>query len=534
MSEIEIIFGLVLVLVALVSLARRVRIPYPILLVIGGAFLGFVPGLPHVELEPELVFLLFLPPLLQAAAYFSSIRDFRANIRPIVLLAVGLPIFTTIVVGVAAHMLLPEMPWAVAFALGAIVSPPDAVAVAAIAQNVRLPRRIITLLEGESLVNDATALVAYRLAVAAVVTGTFSFLDAGLRFLLTGAGGVLVGLVLGVGCVWVMTKLQDPLIQIVISFLMSFWSYLLAETLGASGVMSVVTVGLILARNSPYVWSSSARLQGRAVWEIAIFLLNGSVFLLIGLQLNEILTANLVDYSLAELLSYAAIISLVLIVSRFVWVFPATYLPRFFSARLRARDPYPSWRAVTIVAWAGMRGVVSLAAALALPHETASGEPFPGRELIIFISFCVIFATLVLQGLSLPALIRLLGVRDTDNRLEREEAKARLKASIAAMERLEMLAEEEWTTNEGVSDLRAHYQDRVRLYTARAQGDADGISEELSTTLVRLQRELLDVERNVVIRMRDEGIINDDVLRRIERELDLEEQRLESTTSASH
>ncbi|MDQ3930909.1 MAG: cation:proton antiporter, partial [Chloroflexota bacterium] len=382
-------------------------------------------------------------------------------------------------------------------------------------------------LEGESLVNDATALVAYRVAVMSVVTGVFSYLEAGLRFLLTGAGGVLVGLVLGYAVIWAMTKLQDPPIQIVGSFLVGFWAYLLAETLGASGVMAVVTVGIMLSRRLPYIWSPSARIAGLAVWEIVVFLLNGTVFILIGLQLDDIV-ADLSGFSLSDLLLYAAIISLVVIVSRFAWLFPATYLPRLISARLRARQPQPSWQHVVVASWAGMRGVVSLAAALALPRETASGAPFPAREPIIFITFCVIFATLVLQGLSLPALIRLLGVHETDDSTEKEEAQARLKASIAAMQRLEELAEEEWTTEDAVSDLRAHYQDRTRLYTSRVDGQSDGVSEELSTTFVRLQRELMDVERDVVLRMRSEGTINDEVLRRIERELDLEEQRLGS------
>lgn len=527
MSEIAVFFSLILVVVALVSVARRLRIPYPILLVIGGAVLGFIPGLPRIELEPELVFLLFLPPLLQAAAYFTSVRDFRANIGKIAQLAVGLPLFTMALVAVAAYMLLPDMPWAAAFALGAIVSPPDAVAVSAVGQNVKLPRRLVTILEGESLVNDATALVAYRVAVVAAVTGAFSFLDAGLRFLLTGTGGVLVGLAMGYAVIRVMAKLQDPPIQIIISFLVAFWAYLLAETLGASGVMSVVTVGIMLSRRLPYIWSPSARLQGLAAWEIAVFLLNGFVFILIGLQLGDIVE-GLSEFTLANLLLYAAIISLVVIVSRIVWLFAATYLPRFFSARFRARHPV-SWQHVLVASWAGMRGVVSLAAALALPRETASGAPFPDRELIIFITFCVIFATLVLQGLSLPLLIRLLGVHETDDGPEKEEAQARLRASIAAMERLEALAQEEWTTDDAVGDLRVHYQDRTRLYTARADGNSDGVSEELSTTFVRLQRELMAVERDVVLRMRRDGAINDDVLRRIERELDLEEQRLGST-----
>jgi Na+/H+ antiporter len=527
MHTIEIILGLLVAVVILISVARRFNIAYPILLVVGGLVLSFIPGLPEVELEPELVFILFLPPLLQAGAFFTSLRDLRANLRPITLLAVGLPLFTIAFVAVVAHIAIPGLTWAAAFALGAIVAPPDAVAVMAVASQLHLPRRIVTLLEGESLLNDATALVAYRLAVGAAVTGVFSIWDASLRFMTTGVGGIVVGIIIGLCSIWVFRRLQDPPIAISLSLLMPFAAYLPAEALGLSGVLAVVTAGLFLGQNSSKVMSSQTRVQAGAVWEILVFLLNGIVFMLIGLQLRGVLS-HLAEYSLLELIWYAALVSVAVIVARIVWVFPATYLPRFFSNRIRARDPYPPVRGVTIVAWAGMRGVVSLAAALAIPLTTDSGAPFPARELIIFMTFCVILATLVLQGLSLPPLIRALGLQD-DGATEREEAEARLQAAQAAMDRIRELSSEEWVPKETIGHLHEHYEERLHVLNVRYHGvdEHEGHDhEEDDATYQKLKRDLLDTERRTIIRLRDQGVIHDEVLRIIERELDLEELQL--------
>ena len=538
MPQIELIVGLLVAVAALATLATRLRIPYPILLVLGGSALGFVPKLPPVELDPELVFLLFLPPLLYVSALFTSWRDFRANVRPISLLAVGLVLMTTFVVAAVVHAVI-GLPWAAAFVLGAIVSPTDAIAATAVAERLGVPRRIVTILEGESLVNDATGIVAYRIAVAAVITGAFSIWEAGLQFVLGAAGGVAVGLAVGWFIIWARRHLsEDPSIQNTVSLLTPFVSYLLAEELPSSlwhyaglpgefhfsGVLAVVTTGLYWGRKAPTVISSGTRLQGYAVWELVTFLLNGLIFVLIGLQLRNVVE-ELGEYSAGELILYAALVSLTVILVRISWVFPATYLPRRVSRRIRERDPAPPWQAVTVIGWTGMRGVISLAAALALPLQTASGAEFVGRDLIIFLTFCVILATLVLQGLSLPALIRALGLED-DHIGDREETHGRIGVAEAALERLEELVEEEWVREDTAERTRALYNYRRNRFATRFEGDPDGV-EERSGAYQRLMAELLGAQRQRLVRMRDEGLIGDEAMHRIERDLDLEESRLE-------
>ncbi len=520
-------------MIALASLAVRLKVPYPILLVLGGLVLGFVPGLPRVQLDPDLVFLLFLPPLLYVSALFTSWRDFRANLRPISLLAIGLVLMTTGVVALVSHAVL-GLPWTAAFVLGAIVSPTDAVAATAIAQRLGVPRRIVMVLEGESLVNDATGIVAYRIAVAAVVAGTFSLAEAGFQFVVGSIGGVLVGLAVG----WLVIRVRryipdDPSIQNTVSLLTPFVAYLPAEELHLqvagldlrfSGVLAVVATGLYLGRKGPYVISSGTRLQGYAVWELVTFLLNGLIFVLIGLQLGNI-AGRLSEYSATELLFYAVLISITVIVVRILWTFPATYVPRWVSRRLRARDPSPSPRQVMVIAWTGMRGVISLAAALALPLTINSGNPFPERDLVIFLTFTVILATLVLQGLSLPPIIRILGLED-DGSEEREEVIGRIKVAEAALDRLEELAEEDWVREETAERVRGLYNYRRDRFAARFDGDSDGF-EDRSLAYQQLTIELLKAQRKILVRLRNEGHISDEAMHRIERDLDLEESRLE-------
>ena len=542
MPQIEIIIGLLVAVAALATLAARLRVPYPILLVLGGSALGFIPGLPRVRLDPELVFLLFLPPLLYVSALFTSWRDFRTNIRAISLLAVGLVLMTTFVVAAVVHAVV-GLPWAAAFVLGAIVSPTDAVAATAIAQRLGVPRRIVTILEGESLVNDATGIVAYRVAVAAVVTGAFSVWEAGLQFVVGSVGGIAVGFAVGWLIVWARRHLsEDPSVQNTVSLLTPFVAYLAAEELphavwerlhgliGApgdlhfSGILAVVTTGLYLGRKGPYIISSGTRLQGFATWELITFLLNGLIFVLIGLQLGN-LVDNLDAYSVGQLVLYAVLVSLTVILVRILWVFPATYLPRRLSRRLRERDPSPSWRNVSVVAWTGMRGVISLAAALALPFQMASGVQFPGRDLIIFLTFCVILATLVVQGLSLPLLIRALGLED-DHIGDKEEVHGRIGVADAALERLEELKVEDWVREDTAERIQGLYNYRRNRFASRFDGDPDGV-EERSADFQRLMVELLVAQRQRLIRMRDEGKIGDEIMHRIERDLDLEESRLE-------
>jgi Na+/H+ antiporter len=524
--EIEIVLGL-LVLVALLSVvARRVGIPYPILMTIGGLVLGLMPGVPRVELPPEVVFLLFLPPILFAAAYLTSPRDLRMNARPIGLLAIGLVLATTATVAVVVHTLAPEIGWPAAFALGAIVSPPDAVAATSIARRLGLPRRLVTILEGESLVNDATALVALRLAIVAAAAATaFSLSDAAVSFVVVSVGGVAIGLAVGWALVKVEARLNDPPVEVLVSLLGPFAAWIAAEVLTVSGVLAVVTAGLVLGRAAPVVMSSDTRVLGSGVWQMVVFTINGLVFILIGLQLPTILDAVSAEREPGQLALLAAAISITVIAVRLVWVFPATYLPRILWPGLRARDPSPPSRVVLILGWAGMRGVVSLAAALAIPPLTDAGQPFPGRDLILFLTFAVVLTTLVGQGLTLPLLIRRLGVGD-DGSTAHEELHAREASASAALERLEGLAGE-WPGHlELIDQLRARHEHAAEhLEHDHEAGEAAMDQEMIEHAAIR--QAVIDAQRLAIIDLRDRGVIGDEALRSVERDLDFEELRAE-------
>jgi Na+/H+ antiporter len=522
---VEIFVGLLVAVAVLALVARRLHIPYPILFVVGGLLLGLIPKLPKARLDPEFVFLFFLPPLLFPAALFTSWRDFRANLRSISLLAIGLVLFTTVAVALLAHYFM-NLPLAAGFVLGAIISPPDAIAASAIAERLRIPRRIVTILEGESLVNDATALVAYRFAVVAVVTGSFSLAKAGGQFFIVGIGGLLIGMSIGWLAERFHRRVDDAPIEITVSLLTPFVAYLLAERLGVSGVLAVVTAGLYLGWRMPEILSFQTRLRGGPVWEMVEFLLNGFVFVLIGLQLPEVLgTLSGNAIPLSRLVWYALLISVAVIFIRTLWVFPATYLPRLIFKKLCRRDPYPAWRHVTIVAWTGMRGVVSLAAAMALPLTTRHGTPFPGRDLILFLTFVVILATLVVQGLSLPPLIRWLGVKD-DGSMEKEEREARLKANQAALAQLDEVAEKDPAKDDALQRLRIEYEDHIRQVEGAEPQSAGTPLRLFSSEYERLSHLALDQERRTMIQLRNEDVISDEVLRRIQRDIDLAEARL--------
>jgi Na+/H+ antiporter len=524
MSEIVDVFaGLLLAVAALGLLAHKLKMAYPILLVLGGLGLGLIPGLPHMRLNPEFIFLVFLPPLLFPSALFTSWRDFRANLRPILLLAVGLVLFTTVLVGWCAHYFI-GLPLSAGFVLGAIISPPDAIAATAIVERLSVPRRIVTILEGESLVNDATALVAYQFAVAAVVTGSFSLTQATGQFLVVCVGGIVVGLAAGWAAAWFHRHVEDAPVEITVSLFTPFVTYLAAHRLHVSGVLAVVTAGIFLGRRTPEITSSNTRLLGGPFWNMVEFLLNGFVFILIGFALPDAVRA-LTGHSVLELVGYALGLSLSVILIRILWVFPATYLPRLLFRRIRECDPCPAWQHVTIVAWTGMRGVVSLAAALALPLTREDGSPFPGRDLILFLTFVVILATLVLQGISLPFLIRWLGIKD-DRSAEKEERAARLKANEAALARLKEIAEREPTKAEAANRLRVEYEDRVRQLEAYDGEASDSRLGLFSSEYESLSNQALAVERRIIVTLRDQGVISDEVLRRVQRDIDLAEARL--------
>jgi CPA1 family monovalent cation:H+ antiporter len=522
---VELVTLLFIAVIALAMLARRLGVPYPILLVVGGLFLGFVPGLPAVQLDPDLVFFVFLPPILWAAAYFTSFRDFRANLRPIALLAVGLVLATTAVVAVVAHAAAPAMGWAGAVALGAIVSPPDAVAAAAIFRRMRIPRRVVVVLEGESLVNDATALVIYRAAVMAMVTGAFGLGDAAGQFVIAGAGGVLIGLGVGGLAAAVLRWTRDALTAIAITLLAPYVAWSVAERAGVSAVLATVAGGLLLRRCFSLVSSPATRLQARAVWDLLVFALNGAVFILIGLELRTLHEA-LAPGELSRVAVLGLAVGAAAILTRLVWVPEATALPRLLPS-VRARDPMPPFGSVLVVAWAGMRGIVSLAAALALPYVDAAGQPLPLRHAIILVTFVVILLTLVVQGLSLGPLIRRLDLPE-DHTLEREAARAQALSSRAALARLEQLFASppaDPDARDRLGALRRYYEQRAAAADAALAGvpPSSSLSE---AAFKRARFETLAAERRALIKARDQGVIGDEVLLDLERELDLEATRL--------
>jgi Na+/H+ antiporter len=519
------IAGLLVAVAGLSMLAARLSVPYPIVLVVGGALLGFIPGLPEIHLDPEVVLLVFLPPLLYRASFFANFNDLRANLRGLTLNAVGLVLATMCVVAWAAHALIPGLPWAAAFVFGAIVSPTDPLAAATIMRRLGVPRRIVSSIEGEGLFNDATALVAYRVAVAAVVAGSFSLADAGLRFVLGAAGGVAIGLAVGWLSAEIRRRTTDAEISITISLLTGYAAFVPADAIGASGVLATVTAGIYMGLRGPQILPARIRLQGYFVWDILDFVINATLFVLIGLQLRTVVD-GLSGYSASALFAYALAMSAVVVASRLVWLFTVPYLIRAVDRRpaQRARRVGARWRLV--IAWSGMRGAVSLAVALALPFTTDTGDGFPSRDLIVFLTFAVIFFTLVVQGLSLPALIRRLGVSDGGGDAD-EEVRARLVATKAAIAQIDALSGEDWIRGDTVERLRAFYEYRKRRFAARAGKIEDEGYEDRSLAYQRLLQLVLEAQREALLRMRGEGQLSNEVMNRLLRELDLEESRLE-------
>jgi Na+/H+ antiporter len=519
MKPVEAFVLLMAAVIGVVLIGRRLKVPYPIALVLGGLGISMIPGLPPVRIHPDIIFLVFLPPLLFAAAWFTSVHDLKANFRPIILLAVGLVLFTTVAVGFAVHALIPEIPLAAAFALGAIVSPPDAVAATSIAKRIGLPKRIVVILEGESLVNDATGLVALRFAVAASASGTFSIGKAGFEFVWVALGGVLLGLLVGLLFERLVRWLKDELLLITLSLLVPYVAYLPAERLHVSGVLAAVTAGLYGGWKSPELLSASVRLSASAVWDLFVFVLNCVVFVLIGLQLPEV-RAGLGHHSFGELAWYGFITSVIVILVRPLWVFPSAWLARCRES-IRRRDPLPPWQNIAVVSWCGMRGVVSLAAALTLPMN------FPERDLVVFLAFCVILATLVVQGLSLPFLVRWLGVHEEHDGAH--EKQTRLKLAHAALAHLNQLGEKVSTNELALRRVTELYQDRVRHLTDDT-AELLGWSEERHRLVEtrRLWRAAIVAERRELIALRRRAQVDEELLHRLEHEMDLEETRLKS------
>ncbi|MDX2268006.1 MAG: Na+/H+ antiporter [Bryobacter sp.] len=529
MSGIETILGFLLAALVITLFAKRSDQPYPIALVVGGLLLSRVEGFGHVELEPEVVFFLLLPPILMEAAFFTSWRDFMRWRRAILLLAFGLVTATSLVVALLCYWFLPGMPFAAGLALGAIVSPPDAAAATSITRGLKLPRRVVQILEGESLVNDASALTLYRLAVAAVVTGKLDGLGALASLPWVAVGGSVIGLALAWCYVKIYRWFRDPEVEILSSFLLSYAAYFLAEQVHASGVMAVVAAGLWLGWHSPEIFTAASRIRSFAVWKMAIFLINVVIFFLIGLQLPRVL-AGLEGYPASELASWCVILILGVILVRIAWVFVGAYLPRWLSAKIRASEPEPEPRSVMVVAWTGLRGVVSLAAALALPLETSSGLPFPYRNFILFASFAIILGTLVLQGLSLRPLISWMRLPE-DRSSEAEVLEAQIQVAERAMERLGQMEAEGHCTGSIFQRVKGYYEDRLTDLKERLEQETGEEHVALPGQFRSLDEqkiwwEMARVERETLIQMRRQHRIGDETLHEIERDIDLLESRI--------
>ncbi|RXS85543.1 Na+/H+ antiporter [Streptomyces sp. TM32] len=510
---------------AVAGLARRTPVPAPLLLVAAGLAASAVPGLPDYTLDPHIVLPLVLPPLLHTAALDSSYLDLRANLRPVALLSVGYVLFATLVVGWAAHLVVPGLPLTAALVLGAVVAPPDAVAATAIARRLGLPHRITTILQGESLVNDATAITAYKVALAAALGAAATWGEGFRAFAVASLGGIGIGVVLMVPLHWLRVRLRESaLLENTLSLLIPFVAYAVAEQFGASGVLAVVVVALYLGHRSWQV-DFETRLQEEAVWKMVSFVLESAVFALIGLQLPVVLR-GLGRFSGPQALAYAVVLFLVVVLARFVWVFPATYLPRALSARIRAREPGVNWTAPVIVGWAGMRGVVSLAIAFSIPAAGHGAGAFPARNLVLFLTFTTVIATLVIQGLTLPPLIRALKLPGRDAQAETlAEAEAQNEASRAAEERLEELFRDDRNALPGpLADRLRTVMERRRNSVWERLGAVNEVTgESADETYRRLAREMIDTERQVFVRLRDARRIDDEMLRTLLRRLDLEE-----------
>jgi monovalent cation/hydrogen antiporter len=544
MQGVELVVILLAVSAALRLVARRLRVPHPVLLVLAGLALVFVPGLPRVEFQPDTLFIVFVPPLLYWAALTSSLRDFRVQFWPIVRYGTLVVLLTITAVAVVAHALTQEFSWPAAFALGAIVSPPDPVAAIAVLRTIGAQRMLTTILEGEGLVNDATALVAYRVAIGAAVTGSFSPGRAAVGFIVTGTGGVAVGLAVG----WLVGQVRRrvrgvPVVENTISLLTPFFAYLPAEWLGLSGVLSVVAIGLYFSRQGPRIVQAVTRVQAESMWVMVQFILESLVFILVGLELPSVLR-TLRTHPLGTLLLYGGLVTATVIGVRIVYTFVAASLIR--RSRRRTRDAgTPRWRQVAFLGWAGMRGGDSLVIALAVPVVTAVGEPFPARGLIIFITFAVILATLVLQGPTLAPLIRWWDLTERDSGTE--EAHARRVMAEAGLQRLREEAKRDGVDHATVRFLEATYRRGVERWAARDRArhgqtdedharlaDIDGSrAERLATAYRALRAAMIQAEREALVRLRDQGVIGDDVLRRVQRDLDLETMLLESAADGA-
>jgi Na+/H+ antiporter len=529
MTSVETILGFLLAAILIALIAKRLDLPYSIALVLGGLGLASIPGAPRVALDPEMVFFLLLPPILSEAAFFTSWRDFLRWKRPILLLAFGLVTATSTFVAFLCVQFIPGMNWATGFLLGAIVSPPDAAAATSITRGLKLPKRVVQILEGESLVNDASGLTLYRFAILTIAGAGFTWSEASISFVWIVLGGSVIGAALGFAFVKLYHLLRDPEVEVLSTFLVSYLSYFLAEQVHASGVLATVASGLVLGWYAPGLFSANSRIRSFAVWQTVVFVINSTIFLLIGLQIPVVIE-GLAGYPADQLAWWGAIILAGVIAIRMLWVFPAAYLPRLLSKTIRERDPIPDWRAVTIIGWTGLRGVVSLAAALALPLETDRGLPFPYRNLILLLTFVVILGTLLIQGLSLRWLVEKLDLKE-DRSSEEEQLNARIHATEIVLERVLEMQENGQCAGPALQRIRGYYEDRLADLRARLEIETgteslDSPQDFQSLAEQKLWWKLAQVERAAVLNLRKKLMIGDEALHEIERDIDLLEARI--------
>lgn len=509
-----------------VPLASRLRMPLEIFLVIGSGLISLIPGLPELNINPNIVFDLFLPPILFSAAYFTSLRDLKINLRPITLLAFGLVGFTTVMVAIALKLVLPWLNWPECFLIGAIVSPSDASAATTAIKKLGMPRKLTTILEGESLINDASALILYRFSLLALITGSFSLTNAIAGFFIVVIGGIIVGALLSYIATHIIKKLNDPLAITTFSFITAFVSYNIAQELNVSGVISTVTAGLYLSRTFPESTSTQARMSTLASWRTLLFIVNGLVFALLGFELPTIMHA-LYLYTLTELIGIGLLVSALVIGLRLIWMFPAAYLPRKLIPAIGKRDPMPSWQALFLLGWTGMRGIVSLAAALALPYTLPNGDIFPHRNFIIFITYCVILTTLLLPTFTLPILLRRFKFELDENKMK-EEATARIRAMQAVSQAMQVLRQEQKISLEIYNEFLTQIERRLRVIETHLSPQpysllSDDYLEYKKFSLIGLEK-----ERETLIALRKSGEINDDVFHMLLQEVDIDEVRMRS------
>jgi Na+/H+ antiporter len=527
MENVSIIVVLLFGITFLGVLSSKFKFPFHIILVLSGIIISLIPDLPVITLNPDVVFLIFLPPLLYGAAWNTSWHDFKAAIRPISLASIGLVFFTTALVAITAYNLIPGISWPLSFLIGAIVSPPDAVAATSVTKGLGLHPRVIAILEGESLVNDASGLIAYKYALTAVAAGNFVLWKAGLNFIWISTAGIGIGLIIGYLLYLVHKKfICDPVLEVTLTFITPFASYLLAEHLEVSGVLAVVTTGLYLSYRSGEIFSNQSRIMAYAVWDVVVFILNGLIFVLIGLQLRNVMD-GIKDYSAGELILYGIVVSLVVIAVRFAWIVPAALVPRWLSKRIRENEPFDK-RNMFIVGWTGMRGVVSMAAALAIPLTMENGQTFPHRNVIIYLAFCVILSTLIVLGLPLPWLIKKMKMQPYS--ILAEEYEVRNNIVLTAISYIEdnlSLVPEELLHN-----IKSKYEVKYnRLQKTDLPANYFGKGTKLPGTIFnefsKIQIDLISVERKALQMLHRSGKASEEILRKVEKELDLEETRLQ-------